>query len=763
MGKTGFYAVKCGRVPGVYKTWPECEAQVKGFPKAKYKKFPDKASAREFVGFNSSEQGLSINQTSSSNISSIPSTSKFNFSAQQSNFREQPSTSFQTHSQTEALISNKLETQASMSDEPDGSTSFEEHLMDEFFKNFVNESSKKREVYYAVHRGTTPGIYRTWTECEAQIKNTKNASYRKFDNEKAALEYVQTGGIVKATKREIQEIKYNNRVVKKQKTSHNDKPQYVLQNGNEPVVVFTDGASAQNGRKNAQAGIGVYWGPSHPLNASKRLTGRQTNNRAEIQAAVYALNQARQIGARKVKLYTDSQFLIHGITDWIHKWKKNGWKLVTGEPVVNKEDFLELEAVSQGIEVDWTYVKAHAKNRGNDEADRLAVDGSRLVLEPANCSEFPNPLLNAKIEPFILTSASSSAEEIRPLIIPEESVERKVFYAVCRGNKPGVYKTWTECEKQIKGFVKPWFKKFSVEDDAIQFVETGKVVKKVNVPDHGPDEFVTVFTDGASSCNGTEDAKAGIGVYWGPGNELNTSARLPGRQTNNRAEIHAAVHALQQARQLGIKNVRLYTDSQFVIKGITEWIDKWKQKNWMSSNGKPVINKEDFMVLDRARQGLNVDWCYVKGHDNNPGNVEADKLAIKALVRACIPRKNPKEWVKGKCEDNTEKQGDIETCYQCVDDFVLPQNATRDDVQAMRKACLPQPSMKFRAKRKCVKRLRNKHEIEACNACIQSYKLSDKPSCEEVSEMKRQCITGRTGRDLWTDPILQDDDEDESS
>lgn len=638
MAKPGFYAVKVGKVPGVYKTWAECEAQVKGFPKAIYKKFSDIDSAQKFLGYDSrhaTHACKTSNGTSASNITSKPSTSKYSFSVQQTSFEPQPSTSFPTQPYTSAQTSTTLQAQPSTSNEPDGSTSFEEYLMDEFFRDFVNDNSKRpKEVFYAVHRGMRPGIYRTWTECEAQIKTARHPSYRKFDNEQDAMEYVQTGGIIKATKRELRDITYSNRVVKKRKTTHNQETEYVLQNPDEPVVVFTDGASAQNGRKRAHAGFGVYWGPNHPLNASKRLPGRQTNNRAEIQAAVYALNQAKQIGARKVKLYTDSQFLIHAITDWIHKWKKNGWKLVNGEIVVNKNDFLELEAVGQGLEVDWTYVRAHARNHGNDEADRLAVAGAKLLLEPANCSEFPKPeITSEKIESFILTNASSSVEEILPLIIPEETVERKVFYAVHRGESPGVYKTWTDCEKQIKDFSKPWYKKFSVEEEAVEFVKTGKVVKKIHIPEHGPDEFITVFTDGASSCNGQDEAKAGIGVYWGPGNELNTSAKLPGRQTNNRAEIHAAVHALRQARQLGIKNVRLYSDSQFVIKGITEWIEKWKQNDWMSSNGKPVINKEDFIVLDEARQGLNVDWCHVKGHDNNPGNVEADKLAVAGCIK----------------------------------------------------------------------------------------------------------------------------------
>ncbi|XP_055933829.1 ribonuclease H1-like [Argiope bruennichi] len=148
------------------------------------------------------------------------------------------------------------------------------------------------------------------------------------------------------------------------------------------------------------------------------------------------------------------------------------------------------------------------------------------------------------------------------------------------------------------------------------------------VPDHGPNKFLTVFIDGASSGNGQEIAQAGIGVYWGPGNKLNTSLRLLGRQTNNRAEILAAVHALKQAKELGITNIRVCTDSQFLINGITKWIDKWKDNNWKTSTGKPVINKDEFLELEKVCQGINVDWRYVKAHNKNHGNCEADKLAV---------------------------------------------------------------------------------------------------------------------------------------
>lgn len=603
MPKPGYYAVRVGRIPGIYDNWVDCEKQVKGFPGAVYKKFPTTDLAQFFLNNGSSEE-----KRKKSTVQTKQTESQMNILPHEIDY----------------LFNDDFgETLESVIT----STS---NLVVPVPK--ITYSSSSKSSYYAVHRGKKPGVYRTWTECETQIRDFKNASYRKFNTEEEAVEYVRTGGIQKATKREIENLEISNEVIKKRKTSYEDF-EYVLKDPTETVVIFTDGASSHNGKKKSRAGIGVYWGPNHPLNTSKRIKGRQTNNRAEIYAAVHALNQAKLIGAKNVKLYTDSQFIIHSITDWINKWQANGWKLVTGQEVTNKEDFIALNAAREGLNVEWIYVKAHARNKGNDEADKLAVAGSKLLLEPENYSEFQEIHIKksdrqiSDNKPFLLTTAAATPEEVLPLVLPDKPA--KNFYAVYRGRNPGVYATWTECEKQIKDFPKSSFRKFSSEEEAKMFVKTGKITKQVfQVPECKDTEFVTVFTDGASSSNGQEGARSGIGVYWGPGNPLNTSMRLPGRQTNNRAEIFAAVHALRQAKQLGIKNVRLYTDSQFVIKGITIWIKKWKENGWKLANGKPVINKDDFITLENAAEGLNVDWCYVKGHDNNPGNVEADQLAV---------------------------------------------------------------------------------------------------------------------------------------
>ncbi|XP_044767744.1 ribonuclease H1-like [Neomonachus schauinslandi] len=249
-----------------------------------------------------------------------------------------------------------------------------------------------------------------------------------------------------------------------------------------------------------------------------------------------------------------------------------------------------------------------------------------------------------------------------------------MFYAVRRGRKAGVFQTWSECRAQVDRFPAARFKKFAAEEEAWAFVRKPaspdssegtenkyeqesqvKVNKRLREPSDGEEnaepcvkharqntesvpsvnkdsfsymgEFVVIYTDGCCSSNGRRRARAGIGVYWGPGHPLNVGIRLPGRQTNQRAEIHAACKAIEQAKAQNIKKLVLYMDSVFTINGITNWVQGWKKNGWKTSTGKEVINKEDFMVLEQLIQGMDIQWMHVPGHSGFIGNEEADRLA----------------------------------------------------------------------------------------------------------------------------------------
>ena len=90
-------------------------------------------------------------------------------------------------------------------------------------------------------------------------------------------------------------------------------------------------------------------------------------------------------------------------------------------------------------------------------------------------------------------------------------------------------------------------------------------------------------------------------------------------------ELMAVISALESLRRHC--TVVLYTDSQYVQKGISEWIHSWKRRGWKTADKKPVKNEDLWKRLDAATQGHKIDWRWVKGHSGNPGNERADELA----------------------------------------------------------------------------------------------------------------------------------------
>ncbi len=137
---------------------------------------------------------------------------------------------------------------------------------------------------------------------------------------------------------------------------------------------------------------------------------------------------------------------------------------------------------------------------------------------------------------------------------------------------------------------------------------------------------VEVFTDGA--CRGNP-GPGGWGVllrYGEHEKELYGGAK---ETTNNRMELTAAIKALEALKRSS--DVILTTDSQYVRKGITEWLEGWKKKNWKNSAKKPVKNADLWQQLDELNQKHQVDWQWVKGHSGHPENECADQLANRGI------------------------------------------------------------------------------------------------------------------------------------
>ena len=140
---------------------------------------------------------------------------------------------------------------------------------------------------------------------------------------------------------------------------------------------------------------------------------------------------------------------------------------------------------------------------------------------------------------------------------------------------------------------------------------------------------VEIHTDGACSGNPGPGGWAAILRWKGQERELAGGAAPT---TNNRMELMAAIAALESLRRP--VQVILVTDSQYLRKGITEWLPAWKARGWRTADKKPVKNQDLWQRLEAAATAHRIDWRWLKGHAGHPLNERADALARSAMPRA---------------------------------------------------------------------------------------------------------------------------------
>ena len=138
---------------------------------------------------------------------------------------------------------------------------------------------------------------------------------------------------------------------------------------------------------------------------------------------------------------------------------------------------------------------------------------------------------------------------------------------------------------------------------------------------------VVIYTDGASSGN---PGPGGWGAILMFGEKTKEICGGEPATTNNRMELMAAIQALETLTRPC--TVELHTDSQYVMKGISEWIHSWKRRGWRTADNKPVKNEDLWRRLDEARQRHDVQWRWVKGHAGHEHNERADALAGQGLA-----------------------------------------------------------------------------------------------------------------------------------
>lgn len=143
------------------------------------------------------------------------------------------------------------------------------------------------------------------------------------------------------------------------------------------------------------------------------------------------------------------------------------------------------------------------------------------------------------------------------------------------------------------------------------------------------EQTIEIFTDGA--CKGNP-GKGGWGALLVYGDHEKELFGGEAETTNNRMELTAVIRALESLKRPC--KVRLHTDSQYVQKGISEWIAGWKRRGWRTSDNKPVKNQDLWQELDVLAAKHHIEWLWVKGHAGHDGNERADDLANQGAALA---------------------------------------------------------------------------------------------------------------------------------
>ena len=139
------------------------------------------------------------------------------------------------------------------------------------------------------------------------------------------------------------------------------------------IKIYTDGSCLENPGNGGWAAIIIDDGKKTQIKGSKKNT---TNNQMELLAPIQALKKVPK--GSIIEIFTDSKYVKSGITEWIHNWKKNGWKTADKQPVKNKELWEELDLLANEFEISWNWVKAHSTDELNNEVDLIAREAANL-------------------------------------------------------------------------------------------------------------------------------------------------------------------------------------------------------------------------------------------------------------------------------------------------------------------------------------------------------------------------------------------------
>jgi ribonuclease HI len=229
------------------------------------------------------------------------------------------------------------------------------------------------------------------------------------------------------------------------------------------VTIFTDGSSRNNPGPGGWAAITIenFSAAITELGGGEKET---TNNRMELMAAVKGISHTAKNSSAII--YTDSSYVINGITKWVKDWKRNGWKTKVKKDVLNKDLWVKLDkavakAESSGARIEWKYIGGHIGILGNERCDHIATafaDGRKIKLYKGPLAGYDLPgILDISHDEMSLAKKKSGSSH---------SNAKAYSYVSMVGGVIEVHHSWLECEKRVKGAKGAKYKKsINLEDE----------------------------------------------------------------------------------------------------------------------------------------------------------------------------------------------------------------------------------------------------------------------------------------------------------
>lgn len=229
------------------------------------------------------------------------------------------------------------------------------------------------------------------------------------------------------------------------------------------VIIFTDGSSRGNPGPGGFGAIIVSGERVIELGGREKHT---TNNRMELTAAIEALSyfnshllSTLNPNPYTLIIYSDSSYVINGITKWVFGWQKSGWITKTKDEVLNRDLWEKLLGLTQGKKIEWKYLGGHVGIAGNERADEIATDFAdmkKIDLYDGSFAGYGKDILNFNFDETAQKEKSASKSR---------SKGKAYSYLSLVDGKLERHKTWAECEARVKGKSAKFKKALSAEDE----------------------------------------------------------------------------------------------------------------------------------------------------------------------------------------------------------------------------------------------------------------------------------------------------------